>query len=67
MEKFMSKTNDTSNLDHDTLADTELDAVAGGLSGHKMGPSNFEKKNVTTTTTDAVGVWNQLLHNYGFA
>jgi len=27
----MSKTNDTSNLDHDTLADTELDAVTGGM------------------------------------
>jgi hypothetical protein len=27
----MNKTDDTSNLDHDTLADSELDAVAGGL------------------------------------
>jgi hypothetical protein len=33
MEKIMSKTNDTSRLatheDHDTLADSELDAVTG--------------------------------------
>ncbi|MGB7455926.1 MAG: hypothetical protein WBM51_09600, partial [Pseudolabrys sp.] len=35
MEKIMSKTNDTSNLatleDHRPLADTELDAVTGGM------------------------------------
>jgi bacteriocin-like protein len=37
MEKIMSKdkdtndTNDTSNLDHRTLTDTELDAVSGGI------------------------------------
>jgi hypothetical protein len=27
----MNKTNDTSNLDHGTLADSELDAVTAGL------------------------------------
>jgi hypothetical protein len=35
MEKIMSKTNDTSQLatleDHGTLADTQLDAVSGGI------------------------------------
>jgi hypothetical protein len=29
--EIMNKTNDTSNLDHDTLADSELDAVTGGM------------------------------------
>jgi hypothetical protein len=34
MEKIMSKTNETSNLeDHHTLADSELDAVTGGFPG----------------------------------
>jgi hypothetical protein len=32
-EKIMSKSNDSSNLDHDTLADSELDAVTGGFKG----------------------------------
>jgi hypothetical protein len=36
MEKIMSKTNDTSNLEHGRLADSELDAVTGG-----MGPMGF--------------------------
>jgi hypothetical protein len=31
MEKIMNKTNYTSNLDHGTLNDTELDAVTGGM------------------------------------
>ena len=31
MEKIMSKTNDTSNLDHRELADSELDVVSGGM------------------------------------
>jgi hypothetical protein len=30
MEKLMSKSNDSSKLDHHTLADSELDAVTGG-------------------------------------
>ena len=30
MEKLMSKSNDSSKLDHHTLADSELDAVSGG-------------------------------------
>jgi hypothetical protein len=30
MEKIMSKTNDTPNLGHGTLADSELDMVSGG-------------------------------------
>jgi hypothetical protein len=33
MEKIMSKSNDSSKLDHDTLADSELDAVTGGFKG----------------------------------
>ena len=32
MEKIMSKTNDTPNFSHGTLADSELDAVSGGWS-----------------------------------
>jgi hypothetical protein len=32
MEMIMTKTTDTSNLEHhDTLADSELDAVTGGI------------------------------------
>jgi hypothetical protein len=31
MEKIMSKSNDTSTLDHRPLADSELDAVSGGF------------------------------------
>jgi hypothetical protein len=31
MEKLMSKSNDSSKLDHHTLADSELDAVSGGF------------------------------------
>jgi hypothetical protein len=34
MERMISKTNDTSKFvleDHDTLADSELDAVSGGF------------------------------------
>jgi hypothetical protein len=31
METTMSKTNDTSNLEHGRLADSELDAVSGGV------------------------------------
>jgi hypothetical protein len=30
MEKLMSKSNDSSKLDHHTLADSELDAATGG-------------------------------------
>jgi hypothetical protein len=30
MEKIMSKTNDTPNFSHGTLADSELDTVTGG-------------------------------------
>jgi hypothetical protein len=32
LEKIMSKTNDTTNFSHGTLADSELDAVSGGWS-----------------------------------
>jgi hypothetical protein len=32
----------------EVLHDSQLDSVAGGLVTHKMGPSNYEKKNVTT-------------------
>jgi hypothetical protein len=32
----------------EVLHDSQLDSVAGGLVSHKMGPSNYEKKNVTT-------------------
>jgi hypothetical protein len=28
--------------------DSQLDSVAGGLVTHKMGPSNYEKKNLIT-------------------
>jgi hypothetical protein len=39
MEKIMSKTNDTSNIEHhDTLADSELDAVSGGADFCKLYP-----------------------------
>jgi hypothetical protein len=31
MEKIMSKSNDVSTLDHRPLADSELDAVTGGV------------------------------------
>jgi hypothetical protein len=31
LEKIMSKSNNVSTLDHHTLADSELDAVTGGL------------------------------------
>ena len=31
MEEIMSKTNDTSDLDHRELTETELDGVSGGL------------------------------------
>jgi hypothetical protein len=33
MEKIMSKSNDVSTLDHRPLADSELDAVSGGIPG----------------------------------
>jgi hypothetical protein len=38
MEKIMSKTNEASNIAerHDTLADSELDAVAGGVKAKEM-------------------------------
>ena len=32
----------------DVLPDSELDNVVGGLASSKMGPSHYEKKNVTT-------------------
>ena len=38
----MSKTNDTSNLEHGGLADTELDVVAGGKLIDAATPKLFE-------------------------
>jgi len=43
---IMSKTNDTAATR--VLTDSELNTVAGGLAAHNMGPSNYQKKNVTT-------------------
>src|SRR5262245_18560375 len=37
MEKLMSKSNDSSKLDHHTLADSELDAVTGGTTVGALG------------------------------
>jgi hypothetical protein len=37
MEKLMSKSNDSSKLDHHTLADSELDAVSGGTTVGALG------------------------------
>jgi hypothetical protein len=44
MERIMSKTNEISNLEHhDTLADSELDAVTGGVKT-AMGPDGITKR-----------------------
>jgi hypothetical protein len=49
MEKIMSKTNDTSNLEHGRLADSELDAVTGGSpsGGIGAGKVTFEQFRIT--------------------
>jgi len=69
----MSKTNDTSNLatleDRDTLADTELHAVTGGIDRIK-GESNEGGHTDWVFVGDydpyPVGVWQGLLHQYGY-
>jgi hypothetical protein len=71
-EAIMSKTNDTSreNLDHGVLADSELNAVTGGLE-----PLTIQKLvDVSTPGGGDVGgggptafsAWNQLLKDYGY-
>jgi hypothetical protein len=54
--------------DHRPLADSELDAIAGGYE-----PAAVELGDLKVTigtsdygTTNAVGAWNQLLHQYGY-
>ena len=40
----MSKSNDVSTLGHRPLTDNQLDTIVGG---HKAGPNNYNKKDVT--------------------
>ena len=39
----------------EVLPDSQLDSVFCGLASHKMGPSNYEKKNVTTIRWSPAG------------
>jgi hypothetical protein len=75
MEKIMSKTNNTLNLDHCALADSELDAVSGG--GADFGPFEFTKPVDTVGVGDIGGdggggigpaktAWNKCLGVFGY-
>jgi hypothetical protein len=71
MEKMMTKTNYKSNLatldDHNTLADTELNAVTGGsIPGESCADNHRDWLEIVNTDPTPVGVWNDLLHNYGY-
>jgi hypothetical protein len=64
-------------MNTDKLTETELDAVSGGADacqlqvacisfGSLIGPGASGGGGGGGTTTDPVGVWNQLLHQYGY-
>jgi hypothetical protein len=77
-KKIMSKTNETCNLSHDALddhrplADSELDAVTGGLSITKQLDAASAKAGDGGgggggNAGPAIAAWNTLLHQYGAA
>jgi hypothetical protein len=75
IEKIMSKTKDTSNLDHGTLADSELDVMIGGagkafdLIDYEYGSAgggNVGGGGGGNSAGAAISAWNTLLKNYGY-
>jgi hypothetical protein len=54
VEKIMSNTNDTSNLDHRELTDTELDAVSGGFMSVEHGTLGEIRRSSPNGRTDVI-------------
>jgi bacteriocin-like protein len=62
--------NDTSNLDHRELTDTELDTVSGGLSISKpldAASPKLSEGGGGGNAGPAIAIWNTLLGQYGAA
>ena len=71
MEKMTSKTNDTSTLDHRPLADSELDAVSGGITC--VAGRHFDEVSIDVGgggggggATTPAGAWNACLGVFNY-
>jgi bacteriocin-like protein len=63
----MSKTNDTSNLDHRELTETELDTVSGGLTIQKqLDAASPKLSGGGGDAAPAIAAWNKCLGVFGY-